>query len=211
VSDNQEITSFDCVFSCKKLETLNVSSTNIDNIERAKELNLKELFIVDCPKLKTAQPVLQVPNLQQLKLFYGSRYSKQKLDFSQPKLKMLPMLQLNSLLGMEALQHVDELDVTDNDIIQDINSTMYLPNLRQLYAAQTAISEIHQYPNLTCLDISRCLNISNFEQVFKCSNLRILKLNGTKLSKADGIEKLTNLEVLDVSDCKDLVRFDPIF
>ncbi|XP_010258641.1 PREDICTED: putative disease resistance protein At4g19050 isoform X2 [Nelumbo nucifera] len=199
------------------LQVLNLSGTAIEFLPELCNLkNLYQLLLANCSRLRQFPQIKALEKLEVLDVSDASTLSEvptldclpnlKVLNFSGTSIQQLPFFHNDSMLHqlllrgctcLKSLQHprvlvkLELLDLTDTKIsngIQD-ESFWFMPNLQILYLSKSFVKELPSF-----------LNLMNLRQLFltKCSSLTTIPPS----------EKLTRLEVLDLSGAKALRIID---
>lgn len=125
-------------------------------------------------------------------------------------------MELNLIIKGKNLQKIDtifssitELEITSFDNFEDIKYVYTLSKLKKLDITGCAISDgdligISNLINLKKLNLTSCINLTDFSEIFQLSSLTLLNLShwvGLSDDALSQISNLTNLEILDLSNC----------
>lgn len=117
-------------------------------------------------------------------------------------IRTVSMLSKHTISELEKLMLVDELDISDNPSLTDLNALAKLSHLKKLDVSGTQIRDISPIRNLTRLEVFNCSNslIQDISPLQYAINLRELNANQTRIKSLSVLEKLPNLTHLDVSN-----------
>lgn len=222
LSNNKTISSLMGIANVKKLETLNISYTNISSLESDELSTLINLYNLDISytniikldflkKLKslkvlksqgnTILDVNQLNNLTNLEILDLSMSTIPQIEETDnlPNLQELNLqnVQLKATDFINNFKHLKKLILT-NSTAYSIDKITDLYSLSQLDLGNskiTSISNIRSLFSLEYLDLSRN-RISSIEPLSDLTQLKHLDLSHTDISSLTSLSKLSNLEVL---------------
>ncbi|KAJ0228739.1 hypothetical protein HA466_0322410 [Hirschfeldia incana] len=233
-----EVISDDFFEATPQLQSLNLSGLRIksspSSISQLKHLH--SLILRDCPVLEDLPDMQELDKLEvvdfrgahNLKTCFGKRHDArrnqtfsrlrqlQHVDFSESKIKRIPMFQDTEV--------VDNLHSLTRLYLQNCSNLVKLPNLKHLSGLQIldlsgTTSLVHIA--LICFEQKEELKVLNLSgtnlkelpfTISELSNLsRLLLQKSYNLEAIPNIERLTSLEVFDVSGCTKLHMIEGSF
>jgi hypothetical protein len=136
----------------------------------------------------------------------------------------LTLSKLRSLDGIEKYQNIEYITLNSLNELESVEPILKLKNLKSInnkeYSQTTVILDglyirslegILTNTRLTELSVASCENLLNIEQIWQLATLKRLNLQSTKIESLDGIQKLHNLQNLDISYCYKLKTIKPVF
>lgn len=187
-----EIVDLSPLKACKNLEVLDLgdqylyeNNQYLTDISPLGELiNLKKLILKN-NKIVDVTAISKLTKLEELDL-YGNKGIKSIDGFE--NLTKLRKLLLNRTMG-----------ITD---IAPLKECMDLEELSIQYNKVSSIEALKNHEKLLSLDISGNKNISDLSPLFNSNKLRRLLANGNKITSLEGIRNMTDLKELHVSENK---------
>ena len=179
-----------------KLETLNLSDTEIEELSLENLTQLKILLLYDSA-VKTLKGLNTLVSLETLNLSYTKNLEELSLE-NLPKLKSLNFnnsaintLSLNTLLSLESL------DLGDTTKLEDL-SLENLPQLNYLNLHNSTINTLKGLNTLMSLEELRLSNTSHLKELSleNLTQLKTLYLDGSTVNILTGLNTLLSLETL---------------
>ncbi|EFM65350.1 leucine Rich Repeat protein [Peptostreptococcus stomatis DSM 17678] len=178
--------------ACKNLEVLDLGDQYLyENNQYLTDIsplgglpNLKKLILKN-NKIVDVTAISKLTNLEELDL-YGNRGIKSIDGFE--KLTKLRKLLLNRTMG-----------ITD---IEPLKECMDLEELSIQYNKVSSIEALKKHEKLLSLDISGNKNISDLSPLFNSNKLVRLLANGNKITSLEGLRNMIDLKELHVSENK---------
>lgn len=117
-------------------------------------------------------------------------------------IRTISLLSKSTIRELEKLLTRDELDISDNPSLTDLNAVSKLGRLKKLNISGTQIRDLSPLRSLTNLEILDCSNsiVSDLSPLKYATNLRELKASQTRVRELQVLEKLPELRVLELAN-----------
>ncbi|CAI0543577.1 unnamed protein product [Linum tenue] len=208
-----------------KLQLLEISScqllSEIQGLGEPEECSLSSLYIIDCPSLANTGGLLQLARLRKLVLYAfetdGHHLSsrEQFLDVSGlrdiEELLIFGYKQLTKVYGLEKLETLRSLSISDCTSVRELPDLSGLKNLKNLNIVDCSsiaqLPNLSRFVNLKSLQISRCTRLSEVKGLERLEWLEYLSMSGCSwIKELPDLSGLENVVTLDISGCTGLTE-----
>lgn len=116
-------------------------------------------------------------------------------------IRLISLLSKTTIRELENLLLIEELDLSDNPSITDLNALAKLSRLKSLNISGTQVYDLNALRNLTRLEILDCSNstVRDISALQYAINLRELNASQTRIRKLEVLKKLPELRSLNLS------------
>ncbi|CAL9226025.1 unnamed protein product [Arabidopsis halleri] len=212
-----------CLEEKEELRILDISKTSLPELADtiADVVHLNKLLIRNCSQI---EELPSIEKLTHLEVFDVSGCNKlNKIDGSFGKMSYLHEVNISETNLAELPDKISELSNLKELIIRNCTKLKALPNLEKLthleifdVSGSTELETIEgSFENLSCLHKVNLSGTNLCElpnKISELSNLEeLIVRNCTKLKALPNLEKLTHLEIFDVSGCTDLDKIEGSF
>ena len=192
--------------SCYRLKTL----AGLEEVTTPTKLNLR------CDKLTSLKGIEGMSSLAAVNIYEcNSLIDLNELE-NKNLIRTLSLVSCKSLSDIEPLNSLDEvvsLRIHDCQAIRDISPIAAMTSLTRLEVSQTQVKDLRHFTaleNLTDLTLSSSV-FKSLKQAEKLSQLELLSLSGCDgLERFDGLREMVNLKHLNLSHCDELRTLKPI-
>ena len=187
-----------------KLKFLSLGNNTIHSIENLESLSQLVSLDLSNNQIRQIENLHDLVNLQVLVLVNNEIGKLENLDsLLQLEHLLLGANQIQKIEGLTNLMHLQTLELSGNPL-QILENLQSLTNLKRLFLVDCGIKEIrisNGLEQLTTLFLSNnALTSQSLNYLTSLINLRDLRLGGNKINQIAGIEKLANLQRLELNN-----------